>query len=101
MTAPVGLIVALPEEAQAILAVLRRARRWRFPDYPAWRGSLGGRIVTLVRSGMGHGHAAQCARTLLRLERPCALVVAGFAGALSPDMQPGDTVLASEVVLVQ
>lgn len=101
MKTPVGIIVALPEETQALLSVVRRHRSWHFPDYPAWRGSLGGSLVTVVQSGMGHGHAAQCARTLIKLERPKALIVAGFAGALDARIRPGDAVVASEVVLVE
>lgn len=100
-TAPVGLIVALPEESQALRSVMRRVKPWSFPDYPAWRGVLGGREVVLTQSGMGHGHAAACARQLLRLERPALLIAAGFAGGLTEDFAPGEAIVASEVILLE
>lgn len=101
MTRPVGLIVALPEESAAIRSVMRRVKSWRLADYPAWRGVLGGREVVLAQSGMGHGHAAACARQLLRTERPALLMAAGFAGGLSHELAPGEALVASAVILVE
>lgn len=101
MRRPIGMIVALPEESAAMRSVMRRVRSWRLPDYPAWRGVLGGREVVLAQSGMGHGHAGACARQLLKSERPALLVAAGFAGGLSHELEPGEALVASEVILLE
>jgi adenosylhomocysteine nucleosidase len=101
VSGPVGLIVALPEESAALRSVMRRVREWRLPDYRAWSGVLGSREIVLAQSGMGHGHATGCARQLLKAERPILLMAAGFAGGLSHELEPGEALVASEVVLVE
>jgi len=60
----------------------------------AVRGGLRGALV--VRSGMGAARAASAARTVAPLPFE-ALAVAGFCGATSEHLRPGDVVVASEV----
>lgn len=50
----------------------------------------------VVRTGMGRARSAT-AVARLRRERPAALAVAGFGGALTDDLAPGDVVVATEV----
>lgn len=101
MNGPIGLIVALPEESAALRSVMQEVRGWHLPDYPAWRGLLGGHPVVLAQSGMGHHHAGACARQLLASERPCLLLAAGFAGGLSHELEPGQALVAREVILLE
>jgi 4-hydroxy-3-methylbut-2-en-1-yl diphosphate reductase len=63
-------------------------------EYAALRGQLDG--ATLERCGMG---LARVHQWLPRLEAlaPDAVVVAGLAGGLSPELQAGDVIVASEV----
>src|SRR5262249_2609217 len=60
-------------------------------------GTLGGCAVLMARAGAGRPAAARAAEVLLgRGARP--LIAAGFGGALSPDLRPGDLLLANAVI---
>ncbi len=58
---------------------------------------LAGAGVALHMSGMGAAAAERTGEAVARL-RPRALIAAGFCGALSPDLEVGDLVGATEVV---
>jgi 4-hydroxy-3-methylbut-2-enyl diphosphate reductase len=51
---------------------------------------------TVVRTGMGPRRSRRAVPGL-RARRPAALAVAGFAGALTDELAPGDVVVATEV----
>lgn len=72
------VLAPLRAEARAVTSVLPRAR--------------------VVRCGMGPFYARQAAGALWRDTAPDdPVAVAGFAGALLPDLHPGDIVVADEV----
>lgn len=62
-----------------------------------YRGDIGGKPVVVARSGMGADRARPAARALIERYQPDSLLAVGFAGALSPDIVPGDLVIAAEV----
>jgi 4-hydroxy-3-methylbut-2-enyl diphosphate reductase len=74
----VGLLVAAPLRMEAV--ALRRG----LPE------------DTVVRTGMGPARSRKAVRAL-RARRPDAVAVAGFGGALTDGLAPGDVVVASEV----
>jgi nucleoside phosphorylase len=83
------IATALPEELGALL---RRAPGGRRVD-GAWESSLGGRPVRLACTGSGPRPAARGLDALLE-KRPASLVIgAGVAGALTPQLDPGDVVV--------
>jgi nucleoside phosphorylase len=83
------IATALPEELGALL---RRSRDVRRGD-GAFEGSLGGRPVRLACTGSGPRRAARGLDRLLA-GGPVSLVVgAGVAGALTPQLVPGDVVV--------
>lgn len=51
----------------------------------------------VVRTGLGTKRSERAARDLRQREAFDALAVAGFGGAVSPDLEPGDVVVATEV----
>ncbi len=57
---------------------------------------LGARGATVWRTGMGPARSRRSAARL-RARDPGTLVVMGFAGALSHELEPGDLLLAKEV----
>jgi 4-hydroxy-3-methylbut-2-enyl diphosphate reductase len=75
---PAGLLVAAPLRWEA-----RTVRRGLPPN-------------TVLRTGMGPVRSRR-AVDVLRARRPSALAVAGFGGALTDDVEPGDVVVATEV----
>lgn len=48
--------------------------------------------------GMGADRSAAATESVIEKHRPDAIVLAGFAGALRPDLQVGDVVVASSVL---
>jgi 4-hydroxy-3-methylbut-2-en-1-yl diphosphate reductase len=76
--ASTGLLVAAPLRWEA-----RTVRR----GLPA---------ASVLRTGMGPARSRRAVQ-VLRARRPSALAIAGFGGALTDDLAPGDVVVATEV----
>ena len=69
------------------------------PKLPGARcGQLGGCEVMCLAGGMGSQRAAAAAEALLRTWKPDLLVMAGVAGALSPDLAAADLVVADAIL---
>lgn len=63
-------------------------------------GSLGGRDLTMVATGIGTARARQTARLVLReFPRPELVISTGVAGGLSHGLRPGDLVLADRLIV--
>ncbi len=89
-----GMVVALPSEARAMLG----RRRWSRHGELALCSSAGptGDNTLWVRCGMGFERAAEAAAFLIG-QGVTHLGVAGVSGGLAPDLTSGQLVLASEV----
>lgn len=61
-------------------------------------GSMRGRDVCIVRTGVGRRHASSAARVICRDLRPGLVIIAGAAGALDSCLQPGTVIVVEEVV---
>jgi adenosylhomocysteine nucleosidase len=70
------------------------------PDLPmvAPRGRIGEYDVVCLAGGMGPKRAAAAAEALLRVWKPDLLIMAGVAGALSPELSVADLVVADAVL---
>lgn len=98
--APEGTIAfffAMPMEAKPLVRALRLQRAPIGADR-GWIGSLGGRRVLAVVSGMGTQLAAAAARRLLDAEEVALVVVVGISGGVSDDVPIG-TVIRPDVVI--
>jgi adenosylhomocysteine nucleosidase len=92
--APIGLVMALQEEAQPILCRFGGLRRERLKDFPLYRFRAAGREVCLVRSGMGMAKAAAATAALIEAVRPSMIISAGVGGAVLPGLAVGDVIVA-------
>jgi nucleoside phosphorylase len=90
---PVLIVTAFREEFAAVLA---RARDPRTRGDHV-RARIGSASVALAMTGDGPGNAGRRAFALCEALRPSALLGAGVAGALSPDLSVGDMLVASRV----
>ncbi len=88
------LSFALPEESKGIVARLAGAKRSGPATLPVIAGTLAGREVMVVHSGMGMASATARIGQFLETHTPGALIAAGFGGALSGDLRIGDIVVA-------
>ena len=84
---------ALPWEARTALAGLRVARSGQLTIAATDRGLP----VAVVVTGMGPDHAGRAIAAALERVRPQAILSIGCAGALDPDLRPGDVTVASEI----
>ncbi|NLC62591.1 MAG: 5'-methylthioadenosine/adenosylhomocysteine nucleosidase [Thermoanaerobacterales bacterium] len=63
-----------------------------------YSGSFDGSKTVVVKCGVGKVNAAMCTQILIDIFEPDAIICTGIAGALSPDLDIGDTVISSDVV---
>jgi adenosylhomocysteine nucleosidase len=61
-------------------------------------GTLEKRNVVLVSSGVGKVNAAVTAALLIDHFKPCEILFTGIAGAINPELRPGDIVIADKTV---
>lgn len=85
---------ALSVEVAPLLALLDDAQPEEVAERACWRGKLRGQEIRVGVSGPGGSAAESLLSSLLdRAPAECVLAV-GTAGALDPELRPGDVVLA-------
>lgn len=95
LVAPVAILAAIPAEFAAIAPWLQQPQATSLGRVQFLRGTLDGRDVVLARVGVGKVNAALATTLLLDHFHPRAILFSGVAGALAPDLAPGDIVIAS------
>jgi len=95
MNPAIGLVVALNAEARALIG----RGQWEQAEGCLFRRSpLTDRThLIVVRSGMGSKNASAASKWLIG-EGVAGLAVSGVSGGLSPDLAPGDLVVAGSVI---
>ena len=93
----VGVISAFRAEVSSLAGSLIDPRSIDLRGQSAWKGRLGTSHVLIVPGGMGPEKAADAARTLMT-RGVSAVLCTGAAGALDPDLQVGDLILAEWVM---
>lgn len=93
-----ALISALPEELEAVLALLPDEQRTLVAGRSFWRGHLHGQAVVAVLSGIGKAAAATTTALLIDRFGASAIVMTGVAGGIGPGLKVGDVVVASELL---
>lgn len=94
---PVAFVCAMPLELRP-LAKRLGLRRARVGGAPARTGTLDGRPVVAVVTGMGTRLAARGARRLLDAVTPARVVVVGICGAVDDETPIGALILPARVV---
>ena len=94
----IGIIGAMAEEA-----TLLKGRMQDMQVTTAWgmdfcEGSLGGRPVVLVVSGIGKVNAAVCATVLVERFAVSHIIFTGVAGSLDATIEIGDVVVSTDCV---
>lgn len=91
--APIALVTAMKEEFEAVLSRARGARfRGTFVE-----ARIGPADVALCMTGDGARNAGRAAAALCETVRPTALLGAGVAGALSPELAVGDLLVSRRI----
>ena len=91
----VGLIAAMPQESAALLRCIKGGERVQLGAYRGWHFQLLDRDCLMLQSGMGLQRATDATRFLLTQVHPQFLVSFGIAGAVNPDLNIGDGIVAA------
>lgn len=97
----IAIVAALDAELSALG---RRAGVRRVPS-PSWpiigEGTLAGRRVLLVRTGMGAACARNATAVLMERHKPEAVLSIGFAGSVTGELRAGHLVIARRVYVLE
>ena len=93
----IAIFAALRWECRPILRHLRRVRRTRLAACTVWRGEAAGEEIWLVKTAIGEQRAA-AAIAALGEGQFNLFFSTGCAGALAPELRPGDLAIATAVV---
>jgi adenosylhomocysteine nucleosidase len=90
------IVFPLGVEAYQFLGRVETLRRWKRGKATFRRVFFEGRVFSVVRCGMGPQWAAAAIQNLD--DEPSAIICAGSAGGLAPDLKIGHLVVSSETV---
>ncbi len=91
-----GIMGAFSEEVSRLEEEVKEAQEQLVMGVRFVTGTLKGRRVVLACSGVGKVNAAMTATLMLDHFKPKEIIFSGIAGAVSPELQPGDIVLAGK-----
>jgi adenosylhomocysteine nucleosidase len=94
----IAIFAALRWECRPILRHLRRVERGPRAQGTFWRGHAPGREIWLIKTAIGAQRATAAARVLDRSGRFDLFLSTGCAGALAPELLPGDLAIATAVI---
>ena len=96
----IAVVAAMRREVAPLIDQLQGRRRLDISGLRGWSGRIARREVVVVVCGVGPQRAAAAAGCLLRARPDLELVVsAGYAGGLAEDLDTGDVVIATAVIL--
>ncbi|MDR2817258.1 MAG: 5'-methylthioadenosine/adenosylhomocysteine nucleosidase [Oscillospiraceae bacterium] len=94
----IGIIGALSKEIDQLIAQIDEPQEEIISRVKFYFGKLCGQEVVVAKSGVGKVNAAIATQTMILKFKPELIVNSGVAGAISPDVEIGDIVIASQVV---
>jgi len=89
-----GIMSAREDEIKLLLDNLEGLRTASFLNKSFYRGTIAGQPVVLTTSGVGKVRAASRAQFLLDRFPIERVIFVGWAGALDPQLEPGDVVVS-------
>jgi len=93
-----GILGAFGEEVRLLVDQLEGKEERKIEGILFWVGRLSGRRVVVAMTGTGKVNAAITTTLLYVHFRPAEVLFTGVAGALSPELKPGDIVIAQKTV---
>lgn len=94
----IGIIGAMDEELLPIRALSHHLEKIQKGNRLFWHGDMHGHQVYLTRCDPGKANAIIAAQQLMDFFTPDCLFNMGSSGALSPDLEVGDLVIATEAI---
>ncbi len=93
-----GIICPLSEELTPLEKNLKNKQITKSLGFSFLSGTISGRRVVLVCSGMGKVNSSVAAALLIDNYNPSEIIMCGIAGGLNPELRPGDIVIGRQTV---
>ena len=94
----IGIIGAMEQEVARLKEVMEEITITNKAAMDFYEGTLEGKKVVVVRSGIGKVNAGMCAQILVDVFGVDAMINTGIAGSLNKDINIGDIVLSTDVL---
>jgi adenosylhomocysteine nucleosidase len=94
----IAIFGAVKEEIAGIKRAMNISDRVRLNKTDAWPGKWGQQNIVLVRSGVGKQRAEDSTLQVIDRFQPKALISIGYAGAVQPELNVGDLVIADSIM---
>ena len=98
MSQVIGIIGAMEEEVAQLKALMENADTVKKAGMEFVTGSISGKDVVVVRSGIGKVNAGICAQILCDVFGTAMIINTGIAGSLDARIDIGDMVISTEAV---
>jgi len=93
---PTAILGAMPEEVEMLEGQLSKKNERSIEGIKFTDGQLMGRNVVIAQTGTGKVNAAMAAAILIENFHPKQVIFTGIAGAVNPQLSPGDIVIAEK-----
>lgn len=93
-----GIIGAMDEEVIKLKEVMEGVEITRKASMDFYKGTMSGKEVVVVRSGIGKVNAGICTQILVDEYNVEAVINTGIAGSLNPAIDIGDIVLSTDTI---
>ena len=94
----IGIIGAMDEEVEGLKALMEDRVMTRKASMDFYAGTLEGKNVVIVRSGIGKVNAAVCTQILADDFDVEVVINTGIAGSLNNDINIGDIVISTDLI---
>ncbi|GHV84703.1 5'-methylthioadenosine/S-adenosylhomocysteine nucleosidase [Spirochaetia bacterium] len=94
----IGIIGAMEPEVIMIRDLLKNAETAQFGNFEFHRGTLDGKDVVLLRSGIGKVNAAVGCTLLIDKYHPAVVINTGSAGGMGGGLRVGDAVISTGLI---
>ncbi len=94
----IGIIGAMPEEVEQLIGQMTDSEKKTMAGMDFYNGSLWGKKVVVVKSGIGKVNMAACTQILASIYGVDALINTGVAGGLYGPINIGDIVISSDTL---
>lgn len=94
----IGIIGAMGEEVSELIALMEHTEASTRAGMEFYEGTINGKDVVVVQSGIGKVNMAMCAQILADCYAVDCLINTGVAGALDARLRVGDIVIARDAV---
>ncbi len=97
MTNPIGIIGAMPQEVELLIANLENKQVTKIANFNLYHGLINNVPVVVMQSGIGKVNATIATTLLIEKFNPKTIINTGSAGGLGDNLAVGDVVIGTNV----